>query len=163
MVSCARIKTGQSSRPWPLPCRVSRSGISADGRTIVYHLRHGVQWQDGYPFTSADVVFSQRARLNPQNSVTLRAPYDAVVKLDTPDEFTVSSTLQSRSLPSSLSGFRTQSFPIDGRSVNTRVDAKRFARHRSQAAHRWSVADRGRNRCRLILGIDNKLDNTIIY
>jgi peptide/nickel transport system substrate-binding protein len=64
-------------------------GISADGRTIVYHLRHGVQWQDGYPFTSADVAFSQRARLNPQNSVTLRAPYDAVVKFDTPDEFMV--------------------------------------------------------------------------
>ena len=26
-------------------------GISKDGLTITYHLRHGVKWQDGAPFT----------------------------------------------------------------------------------------------------------------
>ncbi|MES1170674.1 MAG: ABC transporter substrate-binding protein, partial [Leifsonia sp.] len=32
--------------------------ISADGKTYTFHLRDGVTWQDGVPFTSADVVWS---------------------------------------------------------------------------------------------------------
>lgn len=31
---------------------------SADGRTITFRLRDGVTWQDGVPFTSADVAYS---------------------------------------------------------------------------------------------------------
>ena len=34
---------------------------SADGRTHTLHLRPGVTWSDGSPFTSADVLFSLRA------------------------------------------------------------------------------------------------------
>lgn len=34
---------------------------SADGRTHTLHLRPGVTWSDGTPFTSADVLFSLRA------------------------------------------------------------------------------------------------------
>ena len=63
--------------------------ISKDGRTITYHLRHGVLWQDGAAFTSADVAFTQSARLNMANNVTTRTPYDRVVHLETPDAFTV--------------------------------------------------------------------------
>ena len=33
-------------------------GISADGQTITYHLRRGVRWQDGAPFTARDVAFT---------------------------------------------------------------------------------------------------------
>ena len=33
-------------------------GISADGKSITYHLRPGVKWQDGAPFTADDVVFT---------------------------------------------------------------------------------------------------------
>lgn len=38
-----------------VPTRAN-GGISADGRTITYKLRHGVRWHDGAPFTSRDVV-----------------------------------------------------------------------------------------------------------
>ncbi|MEA2689512.1 MAG: peptide/nickel transport system substrate-binding protein, partial [Candidatus Eremiobacteraeota bacterium] len=34
---------------------VANGGISSDGRTITYHLRKGVLWQDGAPFSAADV------------------------------------------------------------------------------------------------------------
>jgi peptide/nickel transport system substrate-binding protein len=67
----------------------ANGGISADGRTITYHLRHGVRWHDGAPFTSADVAFTQAATMNPANNVTVREPNDRVLRLDTPDPYTV--------------------------------------------------------------------------
>lgn len=68
---------------------LANGGISRDGRTITYHLRHGVRWHDGRPFTSADVAFSQRARMNPANNASNHVPYDRVARLDTPDEYTL--------------------------------------------------------------------------
>ena len=67
----------------------ANGGISPDGRTITYHLRRGVRWHDGQPFTSADVAFTQRATLDPANNATVRQPNDRVVRLDTPDPYTV--------------------------------------------------------------------------
>jgi peptide/nickel transport system substrate-binding protein len=67
----------------------ANGGISKDGLTITYHLRHGVQWQDGTPFTSADVKFSWQAVMNPQNNVPERTGYEQVRSVDTPDPFTV--------------------------------------------------------------------------
>ena len=39
---------------------------SADGRTHTLHLRPGVTWSDGTPFTSADVLFSLQAVYDPK-------------------------------------------------------------------------------------------------
>jgi peptide/nickel transport system substrate-binding protein len=63
--------------------------VSPDGKTIVYHLRHGVKWQDGAPFTSADVAFSFAQVMNPRNNVVSRFGYDDVKTLDAPDAYTV--------------------------------------------------------------------------
>jgi peptide/nickel transport system substrate-binding protein len=71
-----------------VPSRAN-GGISADGRIITYHLRHGVRWHDGTPFTSADVAFTQRAAMNPANNASVRQPNDRVVRLVTPDPYTV--------------------------------------------------------------------------
>lgn len=32
--------------------------ISSDGKTYIFHLRHGIKWSDGKPITADDVVFS---------------------------------------------------------------------------------------------------------
>lgn len=64
-------------------------GISKDGLTITYHLRHGVRWQDGAPFTSADVKFSWEAVMDDANNVLNREGYDDVASIDTPDAYTV--------------------------------------------------------------------------
>jgi len=84
--------TGDGNLQPRLAARVpslANGDISRDGRTIVYHLRHDVRWQDGKPFTSRDVAFTQAAHMNPANDVVTRAPYDRVTRLDTPDPYTV--------------------------------------------------------------------------
>ncbi|MBV8688596.1 MAG: peptide ABC transporter substrate-binding protein [Candidatus Eremiobacteraeota bacterium] len=56
----------------------ANGGISRDGRTITYHLRRGVRWHDGAPFTAQDVVFSWRAVLNPRNFALTHFGYDVI-------------------------------------------------------------------------------------
>jgi peptide/nickel transport system substrate-binding protein len=67
----------------------SNGGISADGRTITYHLRHGVRWSDGAPFTAQDVIFSAQAVLNPRNNEASRQGWDLITHMDAPDPWTV--------------------------------------------------------------------------
>jgi peptide/nickel transport system substrate-binding protein len=43
-----------SVRPW----LASSYTVSPDATTETFHLRQGVKWSDGQPFTSADVVFT---------------------------------------------------------------------------------------------------------
>ncbi len=47
------------------PWLAERWESSSDGRTHTLHLRPGVVWSDGTPFTSADVVFSLKAVYDP--------------------------------------------------------------------------------------------------
>ena len=82
-----------AGRPVPalalvVPTRIN-GGISRDGLTITYHLRPGVHWHDEKPFTSADVVASFHAVMDPTSIVQSRHGYDVVAKVDAPDALTV--------------------------------------------------------------------------
>lgn len=68
---------------------LSNGGISHDGLTITYHLRHDVKWQDGAPFTADDVAFTWHAVMNKKNFVPSRGGYELVSRIDEPDKFTV--------------------------------------------------------------------------
>ena len=68
---------------------VANHGISADGKTITYHLRRGVRWQDGAPFSADDVIFSYRAVMNPQNAVQSRSGYELITRIDKIDDATI--------------------------------------------------------------------------
>jgi len=68
---------------------LANGDISPDGLSITYHLRHGVVWQDGAPFTSRDVAFTWHAIMNPATAVATRHGYDRVARVDTPDPYTV--------------------------------------------------------------------------
>src|SRR5438445_10142135 len=50
----------------PEPDLAEKWEISPDGKTIVFHLRHGVQSFDGEPFTAKDVLFTLRAIYDPK-------------------------------------------------------------------------------------------------
>jgi peptide/nickel transport system substrate-binding protein len=67
---------------------LENGGISRDGLTITYRLRHDVRWQDGAPFTSRDVAFTYRAIMNPATAVGTRHGYDEIARVETPDAYT---------------------------------------------------------------------------
>jgi len=75
-----------------LPSLATSWSVTPDGLTYTFNLRHDVKWQDGVPFTSADVVFTLKKFLpiSPRGvtritsdiaSVSAQGPYTAVVKL----------------------------------------------------------------------------------
>jgi peptide/nickel transport system substrate-binding protein len=64
-------------------------GVSKDGLTVTYHLRKGVKWSDGQPFSADDVVFTTKQVLNKANNVTSRLGWDRISKIDEPDKYTV--------------------------------------------------------------------------
>jgi peptide/nickel transport system substrate-binding protein len=64
-------------------------GISADGRTITWHLRHGVRWSDGAPFDASDVTYTVRAASDPRNNIAVRDPWTRLRGVDAPDPYTV--------------------------------------------------------------------------
>ncbi len=79
----------------PVPALLSRiptlanRDLSADGRTITYHLRAGVRWSDGAPVTSDDVLYTLHAILDPRNPVRSREGYDLIDRANAPDAHTV--------------------------------------------------------------------------
>ena len=68
---------------------LTNGGISNDGKTLTFHIRHGVKWSDGAPFDADDVVFSTNQVNNPKNNVISRDGWDQIVKIDEPDKYTV--------------------------------------------------------------------------
>ena len=87
--------------------------IRKDGLSIVYHLRHGVVWQDGAPFTSHDVLFTWRAIMNPNTAVATRHGYDQVVRIDTPDRYTAIFVLKRQFAPAVHTFFAHSDSPIE--------------------------------------------------
>ena len=71
-----------------LPTKANH-GISPDGKTITYHLRHDVKWSDGAPFDSSDVVYSVDVAKNQQNNLAVRDPWDRLTGASAPDKYTV--------------------------------------------------------------------------
>ncbi|HEY8314252.1 MAG TPA: peptide ABC transporter substrate-binding protein [Candidatus Baltobacteraceae bacterium] len=71
-----------------VPSKANR-GISADGKTLTFKLRHGVVWHDGAPFTSADVAFTVKTILDPRTNVLTRDGWDRIARVDTPGPYTV--------------------------------------------------------------------------
>jgi peptide/nickel transport system substrate-binding protein len=71
-----------------VPTRAN-GGISADGRTITFHLRAGVKWQDGVPLTSDDVRFTFAKMHDPSVPYSQLSEYEDIERLDAPDPLTV--------------------------------------------------------------------------
>ncbi|MDG4827449.1 ABC transporter substrate-binding protein [Asanoa sp. WMMD1127] len=68
--------------------------VSPDGRTVTATLRDGVTFHDGSPLTSADVVFTYQAVLDPKVDSVLRSDLDMLTSVTAPDPKTVVFTLK---------------------------------------------------------------------
>ena len=62
----------------------------ADTFTYTFHIRPGITWHDGEPFTSKDVKFTIEAIMDPENGSENAPNYEDVVEITTPDDLTVS-------------------------------------------------------------------------
>ncbi len=91
----------------PVPDLAESFEVSDDGLVYTFTLREDVTWHDGEPFTSADVVFTLTAALDPANQARTAADLAAVASVTAPDDVTVvvelsrpfAPILQSLSLP----------------------------------------------------------------
>lgn len=63
-------------------------GVSPDGLTYTVHLRRGVRWHDGKPFTSADIKFSYEEIVGKYHH-RAQATFQRVRSIETPDPYTV--------------------------------------------------------------------------
>jgi peptide/nickel transport system substrate-binding protein len=103
----------------------SKGLISRDGLTITYELRRGVVWQDGAPFTSADVAFSVKTILDPKVNASSTEAYDNIASVATPDPYTVvlhlkhpDSSLVSRFLTPGIGSGILPKHLLDGQAIN---------------------------------------------
>lgn len=62
--------------------------IADDGMTYTFHLRDGVTWHDGEPFTSADVQWTYET-VTSEYGPRSAAAFENVASIETPDENTV--------------------------------------------------------------------------
>ncbi|MDF1524629.1 MAG: ABC transporter substrate-binding protein, partial [Trueperaceae bacterium] len=62
--------------------------ISEDNLTFTFHLRKGVTWHDGSPFTSADVLFTYEMYINPDVPTSYAEDFLQVASAETPDPYT---------------------------------------------------------------------------
>ncbi|HXX39453.1 MAG TPA: ABC transporter substrate-binding protein [bacterium] len=60
--------------------------------TWVFHLRHGVTFQDGQPFTADDVVYTFDTILDPASKAPYRNLYTPIAKIEKVDAYTVRMT-----------------------------------------------------------------------
>jgi len=71
-------------------------GVSKDGKTITWKLKRDVQWHDGKPFTSADVVFNWEYAADPATAAVTIGTYKDV-KVTAVDAYTVKVEFQKAS------------------------------------------------------------------
>ncbi len=73
----------------PQPDLAERWEVSKDGRTWTFHLRQGVSWHDGKPFTAEDVKFSLELYADPKVNSILQGNLEPVAGIEVVDSATV--------------------------------------------------------------------------
>lgn len=74
------------------PWLAANYSLASDAQSITFHLRQGVTWSDGQPFTSADVVFTLNL-ITKNSSIDLTGISSVVKNVTAPDASTVIVTL----------------------------------------------------------------------
>lgn len=67
--------------------------VGADGKTYTFRLRRDVRWQDGKPFTSADILFNFQRASDPKYTFH-KARVAPIASMEAPDPYTFKTTLK---------------------------------------------------------------------
>jgi peptide/nickel transport system substrate-binding protein len=81
------LKTKDQSIDWSAGLATG-ADVAKDGKTITFHLRKGVHWSDGVPFTSADALWTFNAVLDNKTN-QLHTTISAVKSASAPDAYTL--------------------------------------------------------------------------
>lgn len=94
--------------------------ISPEGTTITFHLRKGVKWHDGYPFTANDALFTYKVMIDPKTVTAYADDFKQVEKAEVLDKFTFRVTYARAFAPALLSwGFKIMpAHLLEGRDIN---------------------------------------------
>jgi peptide/nickel transport system substrate-binding protein len=77
--------------------------ISAGGLVITFHLRRGVKWHDGQPFTAADVLFTYQITVDPKTPTAYAGDFLKVKKAEVLDAYTFRVTYDKPFAPALIS------------------------------------------------------------
>jgi peptide/nickel transport system substrate-binding protein len=77
--------------------------ISSNGLVITFHLRKGIKWHDGKPFTSADVLYTYQATIDPKTPTAYAGDFLKVKKVEAPDDYTFRVTYDKPFAPALIS------------------------------------------------------------
>ncbi len=77
--------------------------VSPNGLVITFHLRKGVKWHDGQPFTSADVLFTYQVTVDPKTPTAYAGDFLKVKKAEALDAYTFRVTYDKPFAPALIS------------------------------------------------------------
>jgi peptide/nickel transport system substrate-binding protein len=77
--------------------------ITAKGLVITFHLRKGVKWHDGQPFTAADVLYTYQVTVDPKTPTAYAEDFKAVKKAEALDDYTFRVTYDKPFAPALIS------------------------------------------------------------
>ncbi len=86
--------TGDLAKSWD---------VSGDGLTITFHLRKGVKWHDGHPFTAQDVLFTYQVTIDPRTPTPYAGDFLKVKKAEVLDSHTFRVTYDQPFAPALMS------------------------------------------------------------
>lgn len=95
--------------------------ISDDGLIITFHLRSGVKWHDGQPFTAEDVLFTYQKLIDPNVATPYGADYQRLDKVEVLDTLTFRVTYKEPFAPA-LESWSMGIIPkhiLEGKDINT--------------------------------------------
>ncbi|MEN6620405.1 MAG: peptide-binding protein [Smithella sp.] len=77
--------------------------ISENGLIITFHLRKGVKWHDGYPFTAQDVLYTYQVTIDPKTPTAYSGDFMKVKKAEALDDYTFRVTYDKPFAPALIS------------------------------------------------------------
>ncbi|MDX1809958.1 MAG: peptide-binding protein [Sulfurospirillaceae bacterium] len=75
-----------------IKCSLATSYEFKDKTTLIFHLRHGVKWSDGAPFTAKDVVFTYKTIISPKIFTPYSSSFTHIKSVEALDDYTVKVT-----------------------------------------------------------------------